>query len=344
MGRAAPILLPAALLIGCATASVAPSAISRDTPTPRDTEDAPPTSAAASVTPAPVAAAEWQALPDAPIARLEMATAAHDGRIWLAGGLSPTGEGLTDVEIYDPADDSWTDGPALPIPLHHASLASDGARLVLIGGYIGSSFSVPSADTWILPADADAWVAGPPLPEARGAGTAAWDGERVVYAGGVGSGGVADEIYVLEDDGWRAIGILPSPREHFAAASDGAGSIWFLGGRVASLESNMGDVALLVGDEVRTIGQLPTPRGGVAAFLAPGVGPCLTGGEAPTQAFAQVECMDDRGTVTSLNPMRTERHGHGAAVIDSVAYVLLGGPTPGLSAHSSLESLALAGD
>ena len=33
-----------------------------------------------------------------------MAVAAHDGRIFLAGGLSPLGDALTDVEIFDPVD------------------------------------------------------------------------------------------------------------------------------------------------------------------------------------------------------------------------------------------------
>jgi hypothetical protein len=37
--------------------------------------------------------------------------------------------------------------------------------------------------------------------------------------------------------------------------------------------------------------------------------------------------------------MIVARHGHGAAVVDGIAYVLMGGPTPGLSAQSSVESL-----
>ena len=129
----------------------------------------------------------WQELAPAPLARLEMATAAHDGRIWLAGGLSPLGEAVSEVEIFDPASGEWSSGPALPTGIHHAALVSDGDRLLLLGGYLGASFNQPTEIVLTLPDGGDSWQLGPPLPEARGAGAAAWDGQRVVYAGGVGT-------------------------------------------------------------------------------------------------------------------------------------------------------------
>jgi len=270
-----------------------------------------------------------------------MAVAAHDGRIWLAGGLSPFGEALTDVEIFDPATGEWSDGPALPAAVHHAALVSDRDRLLLIGGYLGSAFNRPTDIVLVLdPRNPDSWQPGPSLPEPRAAGAATWDGARVVYAGGVGDG-IEGDVYALTEGAWQPVGALREPREHLAATSDLEGRTWLMGGRVGGLTSNLGTVELVEGDEITLLGGLPTPRGGVAAVYVPGIGACLSGGEAPDRAYTVVECMAADGTVTDLPDLAEPHHGHGAAVIDGVAYVLLGGPEPTLSAGSTVESLAL---
>lgn len=340
MQRAAftPALVVIVALVACAPAAPDPTA---------DAQTTAPTTAATPSATAPPASAEagtpaWTDVPDAPLARLEMATAAHDGRIWLAGGLSPLGEAVAEVEIFDPASGEWTSGPSLPTGLHHAALVSDGDRLLVIGGYIGTTFGQPTEIVLTLADGEGAWQPGPSLPDARAAGAAAWDGARVVYAGGVGVGGVSGDVFALVGDAWERIGAMPRAREHLAAASDGEGRTWLLGGRVGSLESNLGDVDLVEGTAVTPLESLPTPRGGVAAFHLPELGACLTGGEAPDRAFRTVECVDADGVATTGPDMLVERHGHGAAVIDGMAYVVMGGPVPGLSAHASVERLDLA--
>jgi hypothetical protein len=150
-------------------------------------------------------------------------------------------------------------------------------------------------------------------------------------------------VFTLDDDEWTIATQLPDPRQHLAATSDGAGRVWVLGGRVEGLDSNLGRVTLIEGTQTTELGELPTPRGGVAAFFAPDVGACLTGGEAPGVAYQAVECMDTEGDLTTLPEMRIGRHGHGAGVVDGIAYVVLGGPAPGLSAHASVEALDLEG-
>lgn len=335
MQRAArlPALITAIVLAGCAASSPEPTPSAADA---RSSEV--PASPASSGEAAPDS---WTELPDAPLARLEMATTAHDGRIWAAGGLSPLGEAVSEVEIFDPASGEWSSGPALPTGIHHATLVSDGERLLLVGGYIGSSFSTPTEIVLTLADSAGSWEEGPPLPEPRGAGAAAWDGERVIYAGGVGIGGVSGDVYALTGETWERLGAMPRAREHLAAASDGQGRTWLLGGRVGSLESNLGDVDLVEGATITALEPLPTPRGGVGAFFLPALGACLTGGEAPTEALRTVECVGASGEVGTAPEMNVLRHGHGAAVVDDAAYVLLGGPVPGLSTHASVERLDL---
>lgn len=336
-GLLVAVVLIATLAAACATPAP------EDSATPAATASAPEPSASASQAPAPSQhpLPAWERLADAPFARLEMAVAAHDGRIWLAGGLSPNGEALTEVAIFDPVSGEWDAGPALPAAVHHAALVSDGERLLLIGGYLGSAFNRPTDIVLALVDEERGWQPGPSLPAARAAGAAAWDGARVVYAGGVGDG-VAGDVYALATGGWERIGELREPREHFAAASDVAGRTWLLGGRVGGLTSNLATVELVEGEEIELLGDLPTPRGGVAAFHVEGLGACLTGGEAPDRAFATVECMTADGEVTSLPDLREPHHGHGAVVVDGVAYVLLGGPEPSLSAGATVEALDLA--
>ena len=157
------------------------------------------------------------------------------------------------------------------------------------------------------------------------AGAAAWDGARVVYAGGVGLGGVSGDVFALAGGAWERIGAMPRAREHLAAASDGQGRTWLLGGRVGGLEGNLADVDLVEGTSISAAPAHSDPRGGVGAFFVPELGACLTGGEAPGEALRTVECVGPSGEIRAAPDMNVLRHGHGAAVVDGVAYVLLGG-------------------
>jgi hypothetical protein len=85
---------------------------------------------------------------------------------------------------------------------------------------------------------------------------------------------------------------------------------------------------------------VPTPRGGVAAFSWPELGDCLVGGEGPNGTFGDVECLA-AATITSLPGLGVPRHGLGAVVIGRRAYVVLGGPQPGLTVSDVIEVLEL---
>ncbi len=117
-----------------------------------------------------------------------------------------------------------------------------------------------------------------------------------------------------------------------------------LGGRVGGLDRNLAIVDLVTGSgdgAVRTIGELPTKRGGVAAFWWPSLGACLAGGESPGGTNPQVECMATNGTLTRLPDLGVARHGIGAAVVDRTAFVVLGGRQPGLATSDVTEALRL---
>jgi Galactose oxidase, central domain len=278
----------------------------------------------------------------APLELLEIAVAARAGRIWVAGGLRADGSASDEVFVLDPAAGTWTTGPSLPEAVHHSSMVSTPEGLVLVGGDVGNALTTATAAVRVLADGATAWTDGTFLPDARAAGAAAFDGTRIVYAGGVKPGGIANEVFARTGGGaWERIGRLPVAREHLAATTDGAGRTFVLGGRVGGLDRNLAIVDMVEGTMVTTVGELPTKRGGVAAFWWPSVGACLAGGESPDGANPQVECMTADGTLSTLPDLGVARHGIGAAIVDGTAYILLGGRTPGLSTSDLTESLAL---
>lgn len=293
---------------------------------------------AAAPRPSAVAAGPWTMVAGAQAALTEVAVAAHDGRIWVAGGLRTFGGAGYEVLVFDPSSGTWTYGPRLPEGIHHAAFVSTGDVLLLVGGYASDG---PTAAVRRLADGGAAWIDDVPLPEPRAAGAAAFDGSRVVYAGGVGPGGVAAEVFARSGEAWERIGRLPRAREHLAATSDGAGRTFVLGGRVGGLDGNLASVDLVTGGTVTTLGDLPTPRGGVGAFWWPSLGACLAGGESPGGTNPQVECMDPTGAVSVLPDLAVARHGVGAAVVDGTAYVVLGGRQPGLFTSDVTEALIL---
>ena len=294
--------------------------------------------------PSTVATGPWSTVAAAPIELTEVAVAVHNGRIWVAGGLRPDGTASVAVLVFDPVTGKWTTGPTLRAAVHHAALVSTPTGLVLVGGYVGDTMTVPTSAVRRLDDGAKAWVDGVPLPEARAAGGAAYDGKRIVYAGGVKSDGVASEVFAFAsgDGAWTPAGRLPTAREHLAVTTDGAGKTFVLGGRVGGLDKNLGIVDVIDGTgDVHTIGELPTARGGVGAFWWPELGACLAGGESPGGTNPQVECIAPDGTLSKLPDLRVARHGVGAGVIDDAAYVVLGGLQPGMFASDVTEKITL---
>ena len=58
--------------------------------------------------------AEWQSIASPPSKVRAMSVAAHDGKLYVIGGMSESSGPTTDVAAYDPGTDSWMSGPSLP--------------------------------------------------------------------------------------------------------------------------------------------------------------------------------------------------------------------------------------
>ena len=58
-------------------------------------------------------AAGWRAVPQ-PFERRALVTAVHEGRMYVIGGITPSGKVSTGVDVFDPATNTWSKGPSLP--------------------------------------------------------------------------------------------------------------------------------------------------------------------------------------------------------------------------------------
>ena len=58
---------------------------------------------------------KWESIAAPPFQRRAIAAAAHGGKLHIIGGMQSEGGPTTKTAVYDPAKDSWSDGPALVV-------------------------------------------------------------------------------------------------------------------------------------------------------------------------------------------------------------------------------------
>jgi hypothetical protein len=88
------------------------------------------------------------------------------------------------VDVYDPASDSWTRQKDMPTRLTHLNPAIDGNTIWLAGGFKGKHPGPVRDEVWKYDIALDAWTAGPPLPEPRTGGGLAVVERKLFYFGG----------------------------------------------------------------------------------------------------------------------------------------------------------------
>jgi len=282
----------------------------------------------------------WEARAPLPTARTEVAVAALNGRIYVAGGYAADGSTLDVVDVYDPATDSWATAAPLPEGRNHMGLAALAGRLYAVGGYGGPiSASAAAADVWAYDPEADSWSAAAPLPTPRAAHALVASDGRLFVIGGVGPEARTTLVYAPGADGWAALAPLPTEREHLAGAAL-EGRIYAVAGRAGGRNLGTVEVYVIAEDRWEALPALLTTRSGLAAAALEGQ-VYVAGGEAidgSGQTFAEVERFDPAsGQWTAAEDMPTARHGLGAVVVDGVLYVLGGGPVAGLTVSGANE-------
>lgn len=276
-------------------------------------------------------------------ARTEVVGAFWDSKVVVMAGLLADDEPSAQVDFYDPASDSWTPGPALPTPLHHAGAGVLGGRLYVAGGYTGAAGGwKPVAEVHSLGPGETQWRVEPSLGGPRGAlAVASLDG-ALVAIGGVGSGETTTEVLDTGGTAWTPGPELSTGREHLAATAAG-GRAWAIAGRLHSLESNR-DTTESLGpgeDAWRSEQKLNHTRGGIGA-AAPGDRPCVAGGEQPGEpsTIETIECFDGGRWVVAAT-LSVPRHGVAVIAAGNRLHVIGGGPRAGLFVSDTHEAFDL---
>jgi hypothetical protein len=271
--------------------------------------------------------------------RTEVVGAFWEGKVVVLSGLHQDDSPSNQVDFYDPASDTWTTGPPLPMALHHAGIGVLDGRLYVVGGYASSPNGwMPVAEVRSLGADETRWRDEPSLAGPRGALAVASTGDALVAVGGTGNGDLRrTEILASGATEWQTGPDLRVRREHLAATAVGS-RVYAIGGRAGTLESNRRSVeSFAVGeDSWRAEADLNEARGGIGAATV-GDTACVAGGEAPGgRTVGPVECLTDDGW-QQVGTLENPRHG--VAVISSGRglHVIGGGPQPGLFVSDTHE-------
>jgi len=180
---------------------------------------------------------EWSELAPLPEPLANLAAAALDGRVYVAGGSSVDEKGNPKLSdgfwAFDEESGVWTGLADLPQPLAGAELVADGEALYLLGGWDGQQMR---NEVWrYQPAGADdeaaRWALVTRLDVPRAFfGAAMVDSDLYVVGGYDGQRDLDDaSVYSLATDTWRELPPLSTPRSGHSLVYDGL-AIFALGG------------------------------------------------------------------------------------------------------------------
>ncbi len=284
----------------------------------------------------------WRTAAPAPTKRTEVAVAALNGKIYVAGGFEEPSFGnflnfaiTPSLQEYDPSTDRWTVRASMPVGLHHVGIGVSGDKLYIIGGYKSAGLTIwhPVATVYAYDPATDTWTERAPMPTPRGAlSVTEHDGKLYAIGGYDRESNIAEvEVYDPSTNAWTKRSSLPTPRDHLATATL-SGKIYAIGGRLnGSYGQNLSLIEVYDPNTDRwsRAADLPTARSGITATVIGGR-IYVFGGEGKDGTFSENEAYDPtHDSWDSMAPMPTARHGLGSAVLQGNIYVISGGPTPG---------------
>jgi len=150
----------------------------------------------------------WKAKTPMPTPRLEFSSATINGLIYIIGGRDAAGATIPKpvvdtVEIYDPALDSWTTGPSMPIPLANQMTIAANGKIYAIGG-VSQTFESdavqefdPVSKTWTLKTS---------MPDQRASAAVSVNSGLIYISGGTGPGVQLNSLLWYDPiaDAWSA--------------------------------------------------------------------------------------------------------------------------------------------
>jgi N-acetylneuraminic acid mutarotase len=274
----------------------------------------------------------------------ETAAVAVAGKIYVIGGLSGQGT-VARVQIYDTATGTWSDGPNLPIGMHHVNAATDGTTIYVLGG-LNPSFAPLGNAYSLAPATETQWTARMSMSAGRERGAAVTDiiDGKIYLAGGLRGGQASDQVDVYDpgSDAWTPLQAMPATRDHACGATID-GKLVVAGGRTVSTSSPRPDVWSYDPDTNMWTPRAPMPtgRGGMGCGAIGGK-LYTAGGEGnaavASGVFPDVEAFDPAMNMwTELANMPNPKHGVGGAVWNGALYLCGGADQEGLGAIAATD-------
>jgi hypothetical protein len=184
----------------------------------------------------------WQERARMPLVVTQAATAALNGKIYVAGGCAHAdlANPVASARVYDPATDTWTPLPSLPERICAATGAALDGRFFVFGGLSGPlQGGTVTPHVYVFDPRTGAWSRGSDMPRARMASSGAPLGGRFLLVGGCQTppgGEFCSQVYKEVDaydpraDAWSSAPPLPVPR-HAGGAIAYRGGVLFAGGR-----------------------------------------------------------------------------------------------------------------
>lgn len=274
----------------------------------------------------------------------ETAAVALGGKIYVIGGFDDQAAVLDSVQVLDTQACTWTAGPALPRPVHHANAAVVGDTIWITGAMETLSFTAV-AHVWSWkPATETAWTQHAGMPGPRGSALTGVIGGKIYVAGGLRGAIPAVDVSVFDPatGSWdTTLPPLPESRDHACGGVVG-GKLYLAGGRGGAIGSISPNVTEYTpGGGWVTKPPMPTGRGGTACgVIADRI--YVVGGEGnpatATGVFPEVEAYTPAtNTWEQLAPMPVPRHGMGAAVSGGALWVPGGARVQNFGADDTVE-------
>lgn len=270
--------------------------------------------------------------------------AESEGLIYAVGGHSNP-RALDQVQVYEPATDTWRLLAPLPKPEDEGDAGrSSGAigvidgKLYLAGGWRADT-RLPTSTLLVFDPAKNAWCARSPMPIRSGSSVAGViAGKLYVGTYSVGSDGYQNHFHVYDphSDEWKELAAAPNLHAG-GAASVLQGKLYVVGGEYSNGALDVYDPAA---GGWKTHAPIPKGRRGLSAAVWGGRLYVAGGDNSSPKVFSTLEVYDPAtDTWASLPAMPTRRISMGAAIVDGTLYAIGGSDHQGSLA--TVEALAL---
>ena len=124
----------------------------------------------------------WSSGAAMPAALAYASAVAHDGKLYVIGGLTDAGTLANTLYIYDPGTNSWSSGAAMSAARGYAAAGVVDGKIYVAGGWDGSAVL---ASMEVYNPATNGWTAGPDAPKPAGFfGDGEWNGRYLVAFNG----------------------------------------------------------------------------------------------------------------------------------------------------------------